>query len=195
MDGYIKNVKKQIKTCRQIIFFKCSVSLVFFIFVLIFLLDIVGTQTPEEWESTDIIYSHMDYEHTGRRYLENTVHAADGRVFVIWQTDDTAERLRERLVIGKRYFLVYSSTLMGADIIQSLSDGNGELLPLEASVDSWKERRHEDAESALWVFALGVLSAIVIDRTWCRRDHDAIRKLKEKIKIRRGKNEKRGDKE
>lgn len=192
MDGYIRDINHKITTCKRTIISKCSVSLFVFFWALICIFMLCVMQPPKDWKETDIVFSGFYREHTGlSRVKADTIHGADGTRFSVDLIDKAA--LEKLLTIGEKYHLVYRETFINGNSLVCISDGNELIGSFEDAVKHYEADR-SDLVTVIWVtVGIGFISILMIDRTWCKREHEEIKLLKWKIKKRRDRMSKHKD--
>ena len=121
MDGYIKNKKEALHSVRKGIFWKYAISFPILLFIPVWLFGIYSLGSPEDWQYTEVVYSHISSEAIGlQRGKSDVFNAEDGRKYVIPSKLLPVEHLQEMLVPGETYCLVYSETIAGGDHIEAL---------------------------------------------------------------------------
>lgn len=185
MDGYIKNKKEAICSVRKSIFWKYALTFPILLFIPVWLLGICGVGSPDDWKDTEVVYSHISSETIGlRRGKSNVLNAEDGRKYVIPSKLIAAEHLKEMLVAGETYSLVYLETIAGGDHIEELYDVQNTFLDRSVSVAAWEKERQECALALHTTMGLEMIALILIDRLWCKGEYAKIRKLRLDIKKR-----------
>ena len=185
MDGYIKSKTTAIKSLRQAIWGKYSLTFLIIIFIPVWLFAMAVNQPPEKWTHTEIEFSHISQEkigiQRGRRYVLNT---QDGRQFVIKSRFVDVDALSGCLVSGKTYRLVFSNTIAGGDHMEALSDNNGVIQDLDESIAQWKREQQESVIAIIVTLIIEIVALILIDRLWCKKEYSQIQKIKADIKRR-----------
>ena len=186
MDGYIKSKKKDIRSVRENIFWKCVLTFPLILFALIWLLGIYVLGTPDDWKDTEVVFSHISYESVGlQRWRSYVLNGEDGGKYVIQTNLLSAEELKEKLIYGERYSLVYQDKNAGGRHIAALYNEHNTFLDLSLSVAAWEKERQECFLGLYVSIGLELLALILIDRLWCREEHARIRKYRQDIENRK----------
>ncbi len=186
MDGYIKSKKKDIRSVRENIFLKCVLTFPLILFALIWVLGIYVLGTPDDWKDTEVVFSHISYESVGlQRWRSYVLNGEDGGKYVIQTNLLSAEELKEKLIYGERYSLVYQDKNAGGRHIAALYNEHNTFLDLSLSVAAWEKERQECFLGLYVSIGLELLALILIDRLWCREEHARIRKYRQDIENRK----------
>ena len=109
----------------------------------------------------------------------------DGGKYVIQTNLLSAEELKEKLIYGERYSLVYQDKNAGGRHIAALYNEHNTFLDLSLSVAAWEKERQECFLGLYVSIGLELLALILIDRLWCREEHARIRKYRQDIENRK----------
>lgn len=182
MDGYIKNKREKIAAVRKLIGYKYAVSFLIVIFIPVWLFAMVANQAPQKWKHTEIVFSHISYEHIGlRRWRDHVLNTQEGRKFVIQPKYVSIEELKNDLVPGKAYSLTYSHSIAGGDHIEALLGDERCFQDLDKSIAQWEREQQEMVIALAITLGLELIVLILIDRLWCKEEHAQIKKLKKDI--------------
>ena len=185
MDGYIKNKKQAISAVWKTIFAKMGISVFLALTIPIWLLGIFEDR-PDTWKTEIIVYSHMKMEMVGRSQSP-VIYSAQGKAYVCSCPVFSREQIEKEMISGQKYTLVYSKGLFGVKSIRALSDSRQVFVRYEDSL----ARQRQDQRACtvgLGINVMIVLAALIlIDRFWCREDHERIRGLREDISRRQEK--------
>lgn len=185
MDGYVKNKKEAIFAARKGILWKYAVTFPIILFLAVWLFGIYTLGSPDGWKSTEIIYAHISNEQVGlRRGRTDVLNTKGGQKYVIPAKIISADELKEALVPGGAYTLVYAKTIAGGSQMKALYSPEQQFLNRSDSVAAWKKQR-DGCFLALYVtIGLELAALIFIDRLWCREEHTQIGKLRQDIRNR-----------
>lgn len=185
MDGYIKNKKMAITVARKTIVAKYTTTWFILIFIPIFVFGIMTHQAPEEWISIEVEYSYISQSHIGLSRGRRTVlNAKDGERYVLNPKYVDVEELRKALIPGQKYSLVYSRLPIGEMVIEALSDQDTVYQDIEESYLHWRQEHRHLIHSILVIVGIEFVALVLVDRLWCKPEHDKIRKLKADIERR-----------
>lgn len=191
MDGYIKNKQEALRSVRRTILWKYAISFPILALILTWLFGIYSLGSPEDWKSTDIVYSHISRERIGLQRGDSAVlNTIDGRKYVLPARLVSAARLEETLIAGESYSLVYEDTIAGGSHMKALHNDRDTFLDRSASVAAWEKERRNCFLGLYITVGLEILALILIDRLWCRTDHRRIAKLHQDIEKRKQKYQK-----
>ena len=189
MDGYIKNKKEALHSVRKGIFWKYAISFPILLFIPVWLFGIYSLGSPEDWQYTEVVYSHISSEAIGlQRGKSDVFNAEDGRKYVIPSKFLPVEHLQEMLVPGETYCLVYSETIAGGDHIEALYNAHNTFLDHAVSGAVWEKERQEGVLALYITIGLEMLALFIIDRLWCKEEHARIQKLRQDMEKRNSKN-------
>lgn len=193
MDGYRKNKMASLRSVRTTMFWKYGLTFPLLLFAAVWLLAACAYGPTECWKSAEAVYSHISYESVGlsrgRFYVLNT---EDGRRFVIPPRREyhvSAADWEQRLSAGEPCTIVYAETAAGGDRLQALSSSQGVLLDRSVSAAVWEKDRRGCFLALYITLALEAAALLLIDRLWCRKEHAAIRKLRQDMARRKEKTE------
>lgn len=192
MDGYVKNKREALRSVRKRMFWKYAITFPILLFIPVWLFGIYSLGAPDEWKYTEVVYSHISSETIGlQRGKSNVLNTEDGRKFVIPSKLLPAEYLKEMLVAGETYSLVYSETIAGGNHIEALYNARNILLDRAVSITAW-EKEHQECLLELYItIGFEMIALIFIDRLWCKEEHDGIQKLRQDIEKRNAKKSKK----
>lgn len=185
MDGYIKNKKEALRSVKKSIFWKYAITFPILLFIPAWLFGIYSLGSPDDWKYTEVVYSHISSETIGlQRGRSNVLNAEDGRKYVIPSKLLPVEHLKEMLVAGETYSLVYSETIAGGDHIEELYNAENTFLDHSVSSAAWEKDRQECVLALYITIVLEIIALIVIDRLWCKGEYAMIKKLRQGIEKR-----------
>lgn len=185
MDGYVKNKKEALRSVRKSIFWKYAITFPILLFIPVWLFGIYSLGSPDDWKYTEVAYSHISSETIGlQRGRSNVLNAEDGRKYVIPSKLVSVEHLKEMLVAGETYSLVYSETIAGGDHIEELYNAENTFLDHSVSSAAWEKDRQECVLALYITIVLEIIALIVIDRLWCKGEYAMIKKLRQGIEKR-----------
>ena len=188
MDGYIKNKKEAIRSARVTILWCYALTFPIMLFILVWLFDIYTLGSPDDWKTTEIVYSHFSSERIGfRKWKSDVLITGDGRRFDAEHDQVSADLLKEALIPGETYTLVYSDSISGIGHMEALYNGQEQFLERSVSVALWEEKRRECFLGLYITIGLELVALILIDRFLCRKTYAEIRKLNQAIKRRQAK--------
>lgn len=181
MDGYIRNKQEAIASARRAIIGKYSITILIWMMIPVWLsLGLLDNPNPDRWIGTEIVYSHISREQMGfRRGKDDVLNTADGQRFVFGGV--SAQVLEEELIPGQTYTVVYAPIISGGNGINALYDENREYISMESSVAQWEQNRVSYSVAVFATAGIGILSLVLIDRLWCRKEHEKIQKLREDV--------------
>ena len=186
MDGYIKNKQHEISELRKCILYKYSIVLLIILFACIFAVSAIINQPPEEWKEANIEFSHISHEKIGlRRGVRPIMHTQDGNQFVIQSKLVSPDFLSESILPGNAYSVVYSQAPDGYNHLEAISDSKMIYQSLDYSISQWKAEQDSRIISSIVSFLSAIVAVIIIDKLWCVREHEKIRKLKSDIQRRK----------
>ena len=190
MDGYIKNQRLAIRALRIAIFWKYATTFLILIFIPLWLFGLAVDRPPKEWVHTDIVYSRISYEQVGlRRFKDYVLIDGDGTRFVIKQKDVPVDLLEKQLVPGQVCSIVYSTTIAGGNQMEALSVGDMVFQHIDPSVSYWSDRRQFLIRAIYVTLAAEALALFLIDRLWCKKEYQQIKKHRANIHRRTAKKE------
>lgn len=136
-------------------------------------------QSPEDWTTTEIVFSHISREHTGIHRGDNDVlNTLDGRKFDIRTQFVSLETLQKELIPGESCRITYSEHVLDVPRIEALESGDTVYQTADASVQ-WREQEMRKLHnSILFTMAAEILALILVDRVWCRKEHQEIKEQK-----------------
>ena len=176
----------EIKEATAGIQLKCSIVLIFAIFIPVFILCQELQQKPEDWIKKEIIYSKVSFErvpHVGKGSTHNyVVVSQDGQMFTIPIKYAPEEVLAEKLVFGEKYTIVYSTTGIGKKIMEGLYNENEVFLDLNDSIARWEDEQNELKIAVIVNVVLVIVGLILINIFWCKKEHKKIKELRADIK-------------
>ena len=186
MDGYIKNQRLAIRTLRITMAWKYATTFLILIFLPVWLFGLAIDVPPEEWIHTEIVYSHISREMIGlRRFQDHVLNTRDGAQFVIRPKDVSVDTLKEQLTPDQVYSLVYSATIAGGNQIEALSDGDTVYQHIDTSINDWNDQRQFLIRAIYVTLGAEALALILIDRLWCKKEYEQIRKHRANIQRRK----------
>lgn len=186
MDGYVKNKKEALRSVRKSIFWKYAITFPILLFIPVWLFGIYSLGSPDDWKYTEVVYSHISSETIGlQRGKSDVLNADDGRKYVIPSKLVSVEHLKEILVAGETYSLMYSETIAGGDHIEELYNAENTFLDHSVSSAAW-EKEHQECVLALRItIGIEMIALIFIDRLWCKDEYDSIQKIRRDIEKRK----------
>ena len=186
MDGYIKNQLLAIRSLRIAMAWKYATTFLILIFLPVWLFGLAIDVPPEEWIHTEIVYSHISFERIGlRRFQDHVLNTRDGAQFVIRPKDVSVDTLKEQLTPDQVYSLVYSATIAGGNQIEALSDGDTVYQHIDTSINDWNDQRQFLIRAIYVTLGAEALALILIDRLWCKKEYEQIRKHRANIQRRK----------
>lgn len=185
MDGYVKNKKEALRSVRKSIFWKYAITFPILLFIPVWLFGIYSLGSPDDWKYTEVVYSHISSETIGLQRGKSTVlNTEDGRKYVIPEKLVSVEHLKEMLIAGETYSLVYSETIAGGDHIEELYNGQSMFLDDSVSSAAWEKERRECFLALYITIGLEIILLIFIDRLWCKGEYAKIKKIRQDIEKR-----------
>ncbi len=186
MDGYIKNQLLAIRSLRIAMAWKYATTFLILIFLPVWLFGLAIDVPPEEWIHTEIVYSHISREMIGlRRFQDHVLNTRDGAQFVIRPKGVSVDTLKEQLAPGQVYSLVYSATIAGGNQIEALSDGDTVYQHIDTSINDWNDQRQFLIRAIYVTLGAEALALILIDRLWCKKEYEQIKKHRANIQRRK----------
>ncbi len=179
MDGYIKNKFKEIKSVRKAILGKYSLTIFILLMLLGFLLAVCLTLPhPDKWKEETVVFSEIKRERLAFQRFESDVFvAADGRLFSI---PNLTEVLKNVLLAGESCKIIYSTGIFTSNVEGLEMDGTV-YIDVNDSIISWKKECKDVVIIACGMLAAEIIALLLIDRLWCKKEHQQIKKLKENI--------------
>ena len=176
---YKKLKQERIRQLRKRILHKLGVTLpilmILFSLCTLPLLD----QPPEDWTTTEIVFSHISHEHTGIHRGDNDVlNTQDGRKFDIRTQFVSLETLQKELIPGETYRITYSGHFLDVPRVEAIGSTDTVYQTVEPSVEWWELGMRKLHKGILCNLAAEILALILVDRLWCRKEHLEIKKQK-----------------
>ena len=105
-------------------------------------------------------------------------------MFVFNERLVSMEEIQKRITVQEHYTLVYTETISGTKIIEGLWSDHDVLQSRVAAVQLWEREQRRLWVAILVTCLLEGLALLLIDRLWCKNDHEKIEHLKARIKQR-----------
>ncbi len=195
MDSFIEKKRAEIKRLQTAMYIKFSFSVLLLMSLPIWISSITVQPAPETWLSAETVCVEISVNDEEKNPYA-MITGADGGSYLVDSRLLDPDEVAEKLQAGDECAFVYAPVGESSNKIVKAIEKDGEsLLSREKSVSVWQNDRSTGFIAIAVTVAVAALSAILIDRIWCKNDRAEIKRLKAEIARREEKKSKRAGKQ
>ena len=191
LDSYIEKKRAAIKQLQTNMLIKYSFCILLLLCIPVWVSSINIQAAPEKWVAAEIVCEELSvYDEAKTPYA--IILADDGHKYLVDPQLVFPEEAMEKLAAGEKYAVRYAPLGNSENrVVRGLEGENESILNAEDSAAVWKSNRQRSFSFIGMTILAAAISALLIDRFWCRKDRAEIKRLKEEIKNRELKKAKR----
>ncbi len=190
MDSYIEKRRQAIKNLHINMMIKYSLC-VFLLFSLPIWISAMHTQpNPDTWHSLDTVCTEVGVDRSGETPYAYII-GEDGTRFLFDPNIVSADKVSGGVSTGDECSLMYADFGKSENkYAKALSVDGKILLDEQTSVEYWESSRQKSLTAIAGTIAAAAVSALLINRIWCKNDHAEVRRLRDEIQKREEKKRK-----
>ncbi len=187
MDSYIEKRQSAIKSIHINMMIKYSLC-VFLLMSLPIWISAMHTQPkPDTWHSLETVCTEVSVDRSGETPYAYIL-GEDGTKFLFDPKLVDAETISEGVSAGDECSLMYADFGKSENKYAKALSVDGEvLLDEQTSVEYWESSHKTSLLAIFGTIAAAAVSALLIDRLWCKNDRAEVRRLRDEIRKREDK--------
>lgn len=194
MDSFIEKKRADIKRLQTNMFIKFSLSILLLLSLPVWISSITVQPAPDTWLKSETVCVEISINEEAKNPYAVII-GADGGSYLVDSRLLSPDVVEEKLQAGDECAFEYAPVGESSNKIVKAIEKDGEsLLSREKSVAVWQNDRSTGFIAIAVTIAAAALSAILIDRVWCKHDRAEIKRLKAEIARREEKKSKRAEK-
>lgn len=193
MDNYIEKKRAAIKQLQTNMMIKYSLCILLLLCIPVWASSMNVQAAPEKWVAAEIVCEELSvYSEAKNPYA--IILADDGHKYLVDPQLVSPDEALEKLEEGEACSVVYAPLGNSENrVVRGLETGEELILSAETSQQVWKSNRQRSFMFIGVVLLAAAVSALLINRIWCKKDREEIKRLKEEIAHRELKKAKRKD--
>jgi len=194
MDSFTEKKRSAIKQLQTNMLIKYSLSVFLLLSLPIWISSMSAQPAPDTWQSAETVCAEISVNDEAKTPYA-IISGTDGGSYLIDPQLMSPEDAAENLQTGDECTFVYAPLGMSENKIVKAIERDGEtLLSVEDAAAKWKNERQKSWFAVGATIAAAAVSALLIDRIWCRYDREEIKRLKAEIEKRENHKSKRSGK-
>ncbi len=194
MDSFIEKKQAAIKRLQSNMLIKYSLSVFLLLSLPIWISSMSTQPAPETWLSTETVCEEISVNSEAKTPYA-IIKGADGGNYLVDPQLMSPEEATENLQVGDECAFVYAPLGKSENKVVKAIEKDGEtLLDEEESAATWKSDRQKSWTIIVATLIAAAVSALLIDRVWCKADREEVKRLKAEIEKREERKSRRGNK-
>ncbi len=180
MDSYIEKRRERIKSLQMGMLIKYSLCIILLLSLPIWISALNAQPKPEAWQSEEVICAEVRIDDSGKEAYA-FIDGEDGKTYVFAPQLVSPETVVESVEPGDECLVVYADGAKNYRIVKGLSIDGETILDEDFAASEWARSRKLSYVGIVGSLLAAAVSAILIDRIWCKNDRQEIKSLQAEI--------------